>query len=195
MKRIKETIIVEGRYDLNTLKQCVDAHIIETSGFGIFNDDEKRKLISRLAEKNGIIVLTDSDGAGFVIRNYLKGAIKKGVVKHAYIPEVTGRERRKKEASKSGLLGVEGMSPEIILDALRKAGATFEDEVPQKRSGVTKQDFYIYGLSGGASSAAKRRKLAGKIGLPSLLTANALLDAVNIILTKEEFESIITEIE
>lgn len=195
MKRIKETIIVEGRYDLNTLKQCVDAHIIETSGFGIFNDDEKRKLISMLAQKNGVIVLTDSDGAGFVIRNYLKGAIKNGVIKHAYIPEVEGKERRKKEASKSGLLGVEGMSPSVILDALRKAGATFEDETSPKRAGVTKQDFYLCGLSGGDASSAKRRKLAEKIGLPSLLGANALLDAINIILTREEFETVVREIE
>ncbi len=194
MKRIKETVIVEGRYDLNTLKQCVDAHIIETSGFGIFNDSEKRRLITMLAEKNGIIILTDSDGAGFVIRNYLKGSINKGVIKHAYIPEIEGKEKRKKAASKAGLLGVEGMSPEVIVNALLRAGATFEDGEVRKEPGITKQDMYFCGLSGGEDSAKRREKLAKKIGLPTLLSANALLEAINIVMTKEEFEKAMSEI-
>lgn len=193
MKHISETIIVEGRYDVNTIKQCVDAHIIETSGFGIFNDREKRKLIETIAQKNGIIVLTDSDGAGLVIRNYLKGSIR-GVVKHAYIPEIEGKEKRKNEASKAGLLGVEGMRPEIIIEALKRAGATFDDSLNKSFGGITKQDMYALGLSGGAESAIRRERLAKKLDLPTKLSANALLDAINLIFTREEFESATEEI-
>lgn len=188
MKRIRETIIVEGRYDVNTLKQCVDAHVIETSGFGIFNDKEKRRLIQMLAEKNGIIVFTDSDGAGFVIRNHLKSLAAKGVVKHAYIPEMAGKERRKAVASKAGLLGVEGMSPEIIIEALRRAGATFEGETGKMCANLSKQDMYEFGLSGRDNSAEKREKLASVLGLPHLMSANAMLSAINMIFTREEFE-------
>ncbi len=189
MKRIRETIIVEGRYDVNTLKQCVDAHIVETAGFGIFNDKEKRKLIEMLAEKNGIIIFTDSDGAGFVIRNHLKGLVKKGVVKHAYIPEIEGKERRKASASKAGLLGVEGMTAEVIIESLRRAGATFEGGERELRAEITKLDMYELGLSGGANSAEKRGKLAEKLGLPKLMSANAMMQAINMIFTREEFET------
>lgn len=194
MKRIRETIIVEGRYDVNTIKQCVDAHVIETSGFGVFNDTEKRRLIEKLAEKNGIIVFTDSDGAGFVIRNHLRGIVRKGTVKHAYIPEVEGKERRKTSVSKAGLLGVEGMSREIIIDALRQAGATFEDEPKKCSAGITKQDMYAVGISGGANSAQKREKLAEVLGLPRLMSANALLSAINMIFTRDEFDDAIKKI-
>ncbi len=194
MKKIRETIIVEGRYDVNTLRQCVDAHVIETSGFGIFNNTEKRRLLEILAKKNGIIILTDSDGAGFVIRNYLRGAIKAGNVKHAYIPEISGKERRKTTAGKAGLLGVEGMSTEIILESLRRAGATFEDEDRKPCGVITKQDMYEAGLSGGKNSAFLRRRLAEKMNLPSLISANALLAAINIIYTREEYESRLKEI-
>ncbi len=194
MKRIRETIIVEGRYDVNTIKQCVDAHVIETSGFGIFNDKEKRRLIERLAEKNGIIVFTDSDGAGFVIRNHLQGVVREGTVKHAYIPEIVGKERRKASASKAGLLGVEGMSREIIIEALRQAGATFEDEPKKCSAGITKQDMYAAGLSGGVNSAEKREKLADVLGLPRLMSANAFLSAINMIFTRDEFEEAVNKI-
>lgn len=194
MKRIRETIIVEGRYDVNTLKQCVDAHVIETSGFGIFNDSEKRRLIEKLARKNGIIVFTDSDGAGFVIRNHLKGIVGNGEIKHAYIPEIEGKERRKSSASKAGLLGVEGMSREIIIEALRRAGATFEDEPQKTSAGLTKQDMYALGLSGGADSARKREELASILDLPRLMTANALLAAINMIFTREEFENAVAKL-
>ena len=128
MIRIKEAIVVEGRYDKNTLSQIVDAHIIETAGFGIFSDKEKTALLRRLAEKCGIIILTDSDGAGFLIRNRIKGAVPDGCVKHAYIPDIKGKERRKQHASKEGKLGVEGMTPEIIIEALKRSGATIEGE-------------------------------------------------------------------
>ena len=194
MKRIRETIIVEGRYDVNTLKQYFDAHIIETSGFGIFNNEEKRKLIEKLAEKNGIIVLTDSDGAGLVIRNFIRGAVKSGSVKHAYIPEVEGKEKRKTTASKAGLLGVEGMSREIIEESLRRAGATFDDGEIRKPSDITKQDMYFAGLSGNAESAVKREKLAKLLGLPKLMSANALLAAINMIYTREEFETAVSKL-
>lgn len=194
MKRILETIIVEGRYDVNTLKQYFDAHIIETSGFGIFNNKEKRELIRRLAEKNGIIVLTDSDGAGLVIRNFIRGAVKSGTVKHAYIPEIEGKEKRKTSASKAGLLGVEGMSRSVVEEALRRAGATFADEEARTASDITKQDMYFAGLSGNADSAIKREKLAKILGLPSLMSANALLAAINMICTREEFENAISKL-
>ena len=191
MEHIRETIIVEGRYDVNTLKQYVDAHIIETSGFGIFNDSEKRKLIEMLAEKRGVIIFTDSDGAGFVIRNRLKGMIGKGTVKHAYIPEIKGKERRKTIASKSGLLGVEGMTREIIIEALKRAGATFDDGEKKTFSDITKQDMYFWGLSGGEKSKEKREKISIELGLPRLMSANAFLAAINMIFEKEEFSSII----
>ncbi len=194
MKRIKETIIVEGRYDANTLRQCVDAHIVETSGFGIFNNAEKRKLLELLAKKNGLIIMTDSDGAGFVIRNHLRGVVKDGVVKHAYIPEISGKERRKAQAGKAGLLGVEGMTPEVIIESLRRAGATFEDEASEAHGGITKQDMYEDGLSGGENSAQMRRRLAEKMNLPKLMSANALLSAMNIICTREEYKTLISEI-
>ena len=188
MKCVLETIIVEGRYDANTLSQCVDAHIIETSGFGIFNNKEKRRLIERLAEKNGIIVLTDSDGAGLVIRNHI-ASIARGKIKHAYIPEIEGKERRKITASKAGLVGVEGMSPDVLINALRRAGATFTDEPKWHGAGITKQDMYGMGLSGGEKSAEKRALIAKKLDLPQNLSANAFLAAVNMIFTREEFEN------
>lgn len=192
MKCVLETIIVEGRYDVNTLSQCVDAHIIETSGFGIFNNKEKRRLIERLAEKNGIIVLTDSDGAGLVIRNHI-ASFARGRVKHAYIPEIEGKERRKSSASKAGFLGVEGMPPDVIINALRRAGATFTDEPERHSAGITKQDMYAMGLSGGEKSAEKREAIAKKLDLPKDMSANAFLAAVNMIFTREEFEKAANE--
>ena len=157
MIRIREAIIVEGRYDKNTLAQIVDAPILETSGFGIFHDSQRLALLRRLAETRGIIVLTDSDGAGFVIRNYLRGAIDPAQVKHAYIPDVAGKERRKRTASKEGKLGVEGMRPEVLLEALRRAGATIEGEdAPPPGARITKADLYAAGLTGGQDSRAAR---------------------------------------
>ena len=192
--RIKEIIIVEGRYDKNTVSQVVDADIIETRGFGIFNDGENLALIKRLAEKRGAIILADSDGAGFVIRNHLKGAVPG--LKQAYIPEIKGREKRKRAPSKEGTLGVEGMTPEVILSSLRKCGATFEDgeKAPQK-GGVTKADLYALGLSGGKDSAERRDRLLKALDLPSKLTPNALLDVINAIYTKDEFFAVLEQME
>lgn len=187
MIRIREAIIVEGRYDKNTLAQIVDAPILETSGFGIFHDRQRLALLRRLAETRGIIVLTDSDGAGFVIRNYLRGAIDPAQVKHAYIPDVAGKERRKRIASKEGKLGVEGMPPEVLLEALRRAGAQAEDS-PEPPDPITKTDLYLAGLSGGADSAARRRALQQELGLPEHLGSAGLLQALNLLMTREEFQ-------
>ncbi len=187
MVKIREAIVVEGRYDKNTLSQTVDAPIFETAGFGIFKNKEQLALLRMVAKKRGLIVFTDSDGAGFVIRNFLKGAIPADQLKHAYIPDVFGKERRKSAPGKEGKLGVEGMTPEIILDCLKRAGATFEGEStvciqPQ----ITKQDLCSLGLSGNPNSAEKRRALQKMLGLPEHLSSNALLQALNLLYTKEE---------
>lgn len=182
MISVKEVIVVEGRYDKNTLSQVFDAVIVETSGFGLFKDGEKLALLRRLAEKRGLVVLTDSDGAGFVIRNYIKGAIDPALVKMAYIPDVPGKERRKSSPSKEGKLGVEGMSAEVLIAALRRAGATLGGETATHRTGgITKATLYELGLSGRPDSAARRRELLKKLDLPEKLGANALLDVLNAI--------------
>lgn len=191
MHSVREVIVVEGRYDKNTLSQVVDAVIIETSGFGIFNDAEKRKLLQTMAEARGLIVLTDSDGAGFVIRNYLKGCVDPKLVKHAYIPDIYGKERRKSAPSREGKLGVEGMKPQVLLDALIRAGATFDDEENKKTAPrISKADMYARGLSGREGSAEKRAQLIKQLGLPERLTADGLLDVLNATMSREEFLTI-----
>ena len=188
MHSVREVIVVEGRYDKNTLSQVVDAVIIETSGFGISNDAEKRKLLQTMAEARGLIVLTDSDGAGFVIRNYIKGCVDPKLVKHAYIPDVYGKERRKSAPSREGKLGVEGMKPQVLLDALIRAGATFDDEENKKSAPrISKADMYARGLSGREGSAEKRTQLIRQLGLPERLTADGLLDVLNATMSREEF--------
>lgn len=186
MERINEVIVVEGRYDKNTLSQIVDAVIIETGGFGIFNDKQKQKLLRKMAETRGLIVLTDSDGAGFVIRNFIKSCVDPKYVKHAYIPDVAGKEKRKKTASKEGTLGVEGMRPEILLSALHRAGAVFSGYA-ERDDRITKTDMFKTGLSGGQGSREKRLELIKKLGLPEKLSADALLDILNALMTREEF--------
>ena len=192
-KAIKEVIVVEGRYDKNTLRQVVDATVIETEGFGIFNNSEKRALLRTLAEKRGLILLTDSDGAGFVIRNFLKGCVDPSLVKNAYIPDIPGKEKRKSSPSKEGKLGVEGMSPEVLLDALRRAGATFDGEPGQTPGGITKAELYALGLSGRPDSEEKRKRLQKRLGLPERMTAGALLEALNILTTREELETLVRD--
>ena len=196
MLKIREAIIVEGRYDKNTLSQIVDAPILETAGFGIFNDKEQLALLRAVAEKRGLIVLTDSDGAGFVIRRYLRGAIDPARVKHAYIPDIAGKERRKAAHSKEGKLGVEGMRPEVLIEALRRAGATVEGETPRRTAGetprrtageITKADLYAAGLSGGVGSAEKRKELLRALSLPERMSANAMLEALNALMSRDEF--------
>lgn len=187
MVRIKEAILVEGRYDKNTLSQIVDAPIFETSGFGIFKNKEQMALLRRVAQVRGLIVFTDADGAGFVIRNHIKATIPNQYLKHAYTPDIPGKERRKSAPGKEGKLGVEGMTPEIILDALRRAGATIEGETSEKTCGrITKADMFFLGLSGSPDSKTKRLKLQEMLGFPVHMSANALLDALNLLYTKDE---------
>ena len=187
MRTIREVIVVEGRYDKNALKQVVNATVVETGGFGVFNDKERLALLRRLAAERGLIIFTDSDGAGFVIRNFLKGAIPKDRIKHAYIPDVYGKERRKTSPGKEGKLGVEGMMPEVLLSALEHAGATFEDGEPGgKKSPLTKVDLFELGLTGGTGSAALRASLLKKLSLPEHMTTNAMLEALNILCDREE---------
>ena len=191
MLRIKEAIVVEGRYDKNTLSQIVDAPILETSGFGIFKDREQMSFLRQVAERRGLIVFTDSDGAGFVIRNHIKSAIPSKYLKHAYIPDVYGKEKRKAAPGKEGKLGVEGLPPEILLDALRRAGATIEGQDSPGKKGITKQDLMARGLSGGANAGAKRQLLLKKLGLPERMSANAMLQALNLLCTLEELDLIL----
>lgn len=191
MHSVKEVIIVEGRYDKNALSQVVDAVIIETDGFGIFNDRQKQALLRKMAEERGLIVLTDSDGAGFLIRNYIKGCVKPELVKHAYIPDVSGKEKRKRMPSKEGKLGVEGMHPEILISVLKRAGATFDSENSKAyRECITKADLFAKGFSGGEGSAEKRKKLLKKLGLPEKMTANVLLKVLNATMSREEFNEL-----
>ena len=190
MRKIKEVIVVEGRYDKNALSQVVDATVITLGGFSVFNDKEKLAFLRRLGEKQGLIVLTDSDGAGFVIRNYLKGALPKELVKQAYIPDIHGKERRKRAPGKEGKLGVEGMKSEVLLEALRRAGATFLDEEGEKvKKGapITKADLFALGLTGGENSAGKRQALLKSLDLPEHLTPNGLLEALNLLYDRESF--------
>lgn len=187
MFRIQEAIVVEGRYDKNTLSQLVDTVILETAGFGVFQNAELVALLRRLARTRGLIVLTDSDGAGFLIRGHLKSALPAQGVKHAYIPDVPGKERRKRAPGKEGKLGVEGMPPEVLLEALRRAGAQAEDS-PEPPDPITKTDLYLAGLSGGADSAARRRALQQELGLPEHLGSAGLLQALNLLMTREEFQ-------
>ena len=188
MHRIKEVIVVEGRYDKNTLSQIVDAVILETSGFGIFHNAQKRRLLQTLAETRGLIVLTDSDGAGFLIRNHIRGCVDPKLVKHAYIPDIKGKERRKAAPSREGKLGVEGMRPEILLEALRRAGATFDDQPADMPSGrIGKADLYARGLSGKEGSAERRKAVQRRLDLPEHMSADALLDVLNALMDREEF--------
>ncbi len=198
MIRIHEAILVEGRYDVNTVRQVVDTVVLESGGFRIFNDREQLQLLRRIAATRGLIVLTDSDGAGFVIRNYLKGALSSGTVKQAYVPDIAGKERRKRHGSKEGKLGVEGMRPEVILEALRRAGATFEDaddtdDAASSTAPITKADFYEWGLSGGTDSTQRRAAVLKALDLPTHMTANALLEFINAVGTREEIETVLQQ--
>lgn len=192
MISVKEVIVVEGRYDKNTLSQIVDATIVETEGFGIFKDKNKQEMLRNLAQRRGIIIFTDSDGAGFVIRNFIKGIVEPQYIKNAYIPDIPGKEKRKREASKEGKLGVEGMGPEIIVSALRSSGATIDEEVGESRySEITKADLYTLGLVGREGSAEKRKVLQRRLGLPEHLSSNSLVRVLNIISSAQELQSML----
>ena len=187
MVKIKQAIVVEGKYDKNTLRQLVDTAVFTTDGFGIMSDKAMLSVLRRVAEERGLIVLTDSDGAGFVIRNYLKGALPKDKVLHAYIPDIYGKERRKAAPGKEGKLGVEGMSPQVLLETLRRAGATVEAEAETPVERLTKADLVELGLSGGTASKARRLALQKQLRLPEHLSANGLLEVLNIIYDKPTF--------
>lgn len=195
MLKIKEAIIVEGRYDKIKLKNLVDTAIIETNGFRVFSDKEKQSLIRRIADTRGILVFTDSDSAGFVIRNFLRGTVDKSKIKHCYIPQINGKEKRKAHTSKEGFLGVEGVSDEVIIEAIRRSGATIiGEEQENAREEVTKADLYRLGLSGRENSEKLRKALLKYLGMPSYLTANAMLSAINCLYSLEELRKIVDEL-
>lgn len=191
MIKIREAIVVEGRYDRNTLSQVVDAPIFETSGFGIRKNPEQMALLRQVAQRRGLIILTDGDGAGMVIRNFLKGAIDPALVKHAYIPDVFGKERRKSAPGKEGKLGVEGMRPEVLIEALRRAGATLEGESEQPRNELTGQDFFDLGLTGQSGSEELRHALQKKLGFPEKMSPKALRQSLTLLYTRQELEAVI----
>lgn len=198
MIRVREAIVVEGRYDVNTVRQVVDTVVLESGGFRIFHDKDQLRLLRKIAATRGLIVLTDSDGAGFVIRNYIKGALPSGSVKQAYIPDISGKERRKRHGSKEGKLGVEGMRPEVILEVLRRAGATFEDEsesaAAKRETPISKADFFAWGLSGQKDSVNRRAAVLKALDLPAHMTANALLEFINAVSSRTELKEIIERI-
>lgn len=187
--RLRQAIVVEGKYDQNTLRQIVDTAIFTTNGFADMKDPALLRLLQQAAQTTGLVILTDSDGAGFLIRNTLKSALPETGVLHAYIPDLPGKEKRKTAPGKEGLLGVEGMTPEILLKALRDAGAEFADgsTPPPAREPITKQDLFALGLSGGPESAKKRAALLKALSLPAHMSANALLQALNVLFSREEF--------
>ena len=194
MDKILEAIVVEGRYDKNTLSQIVDAPIFETGGFRIFKDKDQMTLLRKVAEKRGLIIFTDSDGAGFVIRNHMKSAISGKYLKHAYIPDIYGKERRKAAPGKEGKLGVEGMTRTVLLEALKRAGATFEGSEQASVSQITKQDLMELGLSGGKDSSQKRKALLNKLDFPEHLSANAMLQALNLLYSKAELSALLADL-
>lgn len=196
MIRVKEAIVVEGRYDKHKLSSLVDGLILETDGFGIFRDGEKREYLRRLAKERGLIILTDSDGAGFLIRSKLSSWLPPDRIKHAYIPDLFGKERRKAAPGKEGKLGVEGMELSVLQDALERAGATFEDDPGKTRTAgdkLTKADLYDFGFSGATDSARRRQALLKKLNLPARLSSNGLVQALNSFYSREEALNILKE--
>lgn len=191
MLRIKEAVVVEGKYDKIKLKGIIDAPIIETNGFRVFKDKEKQNLIRQLASKRGLLIITDSDSAGFVIRNFLKGIVKESAIKQCYIPQMKGKEKRKEKPSKEGYLGVEGISDEEIINAIKRSNATIEGENVKKTEEITKNDFFELGLTGRGNSKANREKVLKYLNLPTYLTTNAMISALNVLVTKDEIKEIL----
>lgn len=195
MIKLNEAVIVEGRYDKILLRGFIDAPIIETGGFRVFKDKEKQKLIRKLSETRGIIIMTDSDSAGFVIRNFLRGIVPAGKIKHCYIPQIRGKEKRKAEVSKEGYLGVEGLDEKTIIEALERSGVNIcSKSAETKFEEITKADFYELGLSGKENSAKLREKMLKKLGMPTYLSANAFLAVLNCFYSKKDLLDILREI-
>lgn len=194
MLRLKEAVIVEGRYDKIKLKSLVDAPVIETNGFRVFSDKEKQNLIRKIADVRGILVLTDSDGAGFVIRNFLKGVVDKSKIKHCYIPQIEGKEKRKAQKGREGLLGVEGVSDEVIINAIKASGATIIGEEEKTSADITKADLFYLGLTGAENADKNRKKLLNHLNLPSYLSTNAMLTALNCLYSYEELKKLCEEL-
>lgn len=192
MIHIAQAIVVEGKYDKIKLSSILDAVILVTDGFRIFRDPEKMALIQYYARTTGVIVLTDSDRAGFQIRNYLKGAVRDGKLYHVYIPDIYGKEHRKEKPSAEGKLGVEGIRKDVLLEAFAKAGV-LTDEVPEKADPITRYDLYELGLSGGADSKARRKALQKRLGLPDLLSAASLLEVLNTMMTRQELQQLLAD--
>ena len=196
-QKLRQAIVVEGKYDQNTLRQIVDTAIFTTNGFTDMKNPALLRLLRQAAQTTGLVILTDSDGAGFLIRNTLKSALPEQGVLHAYIPDLPGKERRKAAPGKEGKLGVEGMRPEVIVQALRLCGATIENEAEHRQSscGITKQLLAELGLSGGACSSLKRKQLQKKLNLPEHMSANALLQALNLLLSEEDLRETVEAME
>ncbi len=196
MIKIKEAVIVEGKYDKIKLSSWIDGLIIETGGFQIFSDREKIELLRRLADTRGLLILTDSDSAGFLIRNHIQSCIPKEKIRHAYIPDLYGKEKRKLHPSKEGKLGVEGIDPEILLESIRRSGASAIEEAgsSEEKRKITKLDLYEDGFSGGADSSKKRQVLLRELGLPERLTAKALVPVLNSLVNYEEYQKVVKKI-
>lgn len=195
MIKIEQAIIVEGKYDKIKLSSIVNAVIIVTNGFGIFKDEEKLELIRYYARKTGIIILTDSDSAGFQIRNHIKGAVKNGKIYNVYIPDIMGKEKRKVKPSAEGKLGVEGVEKKIILKAFENAGITASESSDNSIPEITKTDLYMLGLSGGNNSSILRKKLLAYLKLPSLLSANSMLEVLNTMMSYDELKELMDKIQ
>ena len=197
MIKVKQAIIVEGKYDKAKLSSLIDATILTTGGFDIFRDKQKLALIRTLAEKNGVIILTDSDAAGFRIRNYIAGAVDADKITHVYIPDLFGKERRKVHPSAEGKLGVEGVPADILIKAFRRAGVAVEQDQPVQTGGepVTKADLVEWGLSGGDNSFAMRQRLLKQLHLPARMNTNALLKVVNSLYTRSQFKQIVSHLQ
>ena len=196
MIKIKEAVIVEGKYDKIKLSSLIDGLIIETGGFQIFSDREKIELLRRLADTRWLLILTDSDSAGFLIRNHIQSCIPKEKIRHAYIPDLYGKEKRKLHPSKEGKLGVEGIDPEILLESIRRSGASAIEEAgsSEEKRKITKLDLYEDGFSGGADSSKKRQVLLRELGLPERLTAKALVPVLNSLVNYEEYQKVVKKI-
>ena len=188
MIKIKEAVIVEGKYDKIKLSAIIDTVIVETDGFAVFKDKEKQKLIRFLADKRGIIIMTDSDSAGFKIRNFINGITKSENIKNVYIPDIYGKEKRKSEASKEGKLGVEGMKPDVILSALQKSGVLCDENEKTERREITHTDFFEDGISGGENSSEIRKALAKQLDLPERISSSSLLKIINVYMTYDEYK-------